>query len=257
MRVFTFEKLTGFVIVVSFCLLNATSAVAQSVPPQLTVPTARLYNTNTKTEVLVSAASVAGLGLSRLIKPHVCPAPCIDEQLIGLDRHFAGHSERKGIDRASTVLVATATGLPFLLNISTSRQDLRPNQYWRDAAVMGETLLMTTAITEVVKNTTSRPRPFMWGLPDTDSRYGRPSSYKSFFSEHAALAFAATMSYAKMHAGSHPNSNPALVYGLGIGLAATTGSLRVAAGEHYPTDVIMGALVGSAIGLFVTPALHR
>ena len=252
-----FEKLTGFVIVVSFCLLSATSAVGQSLPPQLTVPTARLYNTNTKTDVLISAASVAGLGLATLIKPHVCPTPCIDEQWIGMDERFAGHSERKGLDHAGTVLVAIATGLPFLLNISTSRQDLRPKQYWRDAAVLGETLLMTIAITEVVKNTTSRPRPFMRGLPDTDSRYGRRSSYRSFFSAHAAVAFAATMSYAKMHARSHPNSKPALVYGFGIGLAATGGSLRVAAGEHYPTDVIMGALVGSAIGLFATPALHR
>jgi len=251
------EKLTGFVLVVSFCLLNATAVVAQSVPPGPSPPAARLYNTNTKTEILVSAAGVAGWGLARLIKPQVCPAPCVDAQLNGLDRPFAGRAEQRGADRASTVLVATAVGLPFLLNLSTSRQDLRPKQYWRDAAVLGETLLITDAITDVVKSAASRPRPFMWGLPDTDSRYGRPSSYKSFFSAHAASAFAMTMSYARMHTRSRPNSKPVLVYGFGIGLAAATGSLRVAAGEHYPTDVITGALVGSAIGLFVTPALHR
>ena len=66
-----------------------------------------------------------------------------------------------------------------------------------------------------------------------------------------------TMSYAKMYTRSRPNAKPVLVYGLGIGLAAVTGSLRVDAGKHYPTDVIAGALVGSAIGLFVTPAQHR
>ena len=251
------EKLTGFVFVVSFCLLSATTVVAQNVPPELSAQATRLYKTDTKTDVLVSAASVAGWGLARLIRPHVCPAPCVDAELNALDRRFAGRAERRGVDRASTVFVATTVGLPFLLNISTSRQDLRPKQYWRDTAVLGETLLMTNAITDVVKNVASRPRPFMWGLSETDSRYGRPSSYKSFFSAHSALAFAMTMSYAKMYARSHQNGKPVLVYGVGIGLAATSGSLRVAAGEHYPTDVIMGALVGSAIGLFVTPALHR
>jgi membrane-associated phospholipid phosphatase len=250
------KKLPGLVLVVC-CLLNAPAVVAQSVRPQPPAPAARLYNTNTKTDVLVSASGGAVWGLARLIKPKTCLAPCVVGQLNGLDRPFAGRAERSGADRASTVLVATAAGAPFLLNISTSRQDLRPKQYWRDAAVLGETLLITNAITDVVKNATSRPRPFVRGLPDTDSRYGQPASYKSFFSGHTASAFAMTMSYAKMYTRSQPNAKPGLVYGLGIALGAVTGTLRVDAGEHYPTDVIMGALVGSAIGLFVTPALHR
>ena len=251
------KKLTGFVLVVSLCLLSAPAVVAQSVPPQPPAPAARLYNTNTKTDVLVSVAGGAVWGLARLIKPQICPAPCVGVQVNGLDRPFAGRAERSSADRASTVLVATAVGAPFLLNISTSRQDLRPKQYWRDAVVLGETLLITNAITDVVKNAASRPRPFVRGLPDTDSRYGQPASYRSFFSGHTASAFAMTMSYAKMYTRSNPNAKPVVVYGLGIGLAAVTGSLRVDAGKHYPTDVITGALVGSAIGLFVTPALHR
>ncbi|HEY6461118.1 MAG TPA: phosphatase PAP2 family protein, partial [Polyangiaceae bacterium] len=47
----------------------------------------------------------------------------------------------------------------------------------------------------------------------------------------------------------------ALVCGGALVLAATTATLRVVSDQHYASDVIAGALVGTAIGLGV-PALH-
>jgi membrane-associated phospholipid phosphatase len=46
------------------------------------------------------------------------------------------------------------------------------------------------------------------------------------------------------------------VYGAVIAGGGTTGLLRVLAGKHFPTDVIVGAVAGSAVGLTV-PFLHR
>ena len=117
--------------------------------------------------------------------------------------------------------------------------------------------MITEGLTNIVKNAVGRPRPFVRGLTAADARYGMPDSYKSFYSGHSATAFAMAMSFARMYTRSHPGGKPGLVYGMGIGLAAVTGTLRVDAGKHYPTDVITGALAGSAIGLFVIPALHR
>jgi membrane-associated phospholipid phosphatase len=45
------------------------------------------------------------------------------------------------------------------------------------------------------------------------------------------------------------------VWIVGEGLAGTVGYLRMAAGYHYPTDVLVGAGVGTSIGLLV-PWLH-
>jgi membrane-associated phospholipid phosphatase len=44
---------------------------------------------------------------------------------------------------------------------------------------------------------------------------------------------------------------------LGVGLAgsALIGVARVAAGSHFPTDVLVGAAAGAAIGIAI-PALH-
>jgi membrane-associated phospholipid phosphatase len=41
-----------------------------------------------------------------------------------------------------------------------------------------------------------------------------------------------------------------------IGLASSSAILRVTSGAHFPTDVIVGAIVGSGIGYFI-PYIHR
>jgi membrane-associated phospholipid phosphatase len=46
------------------------------------------------------------------------------------------------------------------------------------------------------------------------------------------------------------------VYGIGFTAAATTSYLRMAADEHWLTDVLAGAAVGTAVGIGL-PWLHR
>jgi len=38
--------------------------------------------------------------------------------------------------------------------------------------------------------------------------------------------------------------------------ASTIGYLRYKSGKHFPTDILTGALIGSAIGYFI-PFIHR
>jgi membrane-associated phospholipid phosphatase len=46
------------------------------------------------------------------------------------------------------------------------------------------------------------------------------------------------------------------VYGVGFTAAAATGYFRMAADKHWLTDVLTGAVTGTAVGLAV-PWLHR
>src|SRR5439155_994761 len=73
---------------------------------------------------------------------------------------------------------------------------------------------------------------------------------QSFPSGHASLAFAAATSYlvmAQREQLPHRARNAALMYAG----AASVAALRVAGGKHFPTDVIGGAVLGSAIGWLV------
>ena len=53
-----------------------------------------------------------------------------------------------------------------------------------------------------------------------------------------------------------PDWAKGLVWGSTMSVAALTAYARVAAGRHFPSDVIVGAIVGSAIGHLI-PRSHR
>ncbi len=48
-----------------------------------------------------------------------------------------------------------------------------------------------------------------------------------------------------------------VVWATSLPMAAATGYLRIAADKHYLTDVLTGALIGSAVGFLVPFAFHR
>jgi membrane-associated phospholipid phosphatase len=117
-----------------------------------------------------------------------------------------------------------------------------------------EAAAIAGALTSITKAAATRPRPYTYG----DHRVVRPADQVSFFSGHtsatAAAAFAAARGLDLTGDGS--TGERVLLYG-GAGLiTAAVGTLRVAAGQHFPTDVIAGALVGGAVG-FLVPELHR
>src|SRR5438093_32354 len=91
------------------------------------------------------------------------------------------------------------------------------------------------------------PYSLRWGDAVSAAAAGDPNSQRSFPSGHASIAFAAATSYVVMAQREHlphRGRNAALLYVGALGVAA----LRVAAGKHFPTDVLGGAVLGTGIG---------
>ena len=102
---------------------------------------------------------------------------------------------------------------------------------WREAtATVAAAYVANTAIKLVVR----RPRPVLPGLPPLT----RTPTALGFPSAHATSSFAAARVYSAAGAPAAP------LYALACGLATS----RLYLGVHYPSDVIAGALLGSAIG---------
>lgn len=124
----------------------------------------------------------------------------------------------------------------------------------RRSLVYAETLAVAFAFNSAAKFVVQRPRPYVYnphvGEAGIDSRL-------SFYSGHASLAFSSAVAGGYLFGATSGDSRArALFWGLELALATATANLRVRAGRHFYSDVIVGALVGAGLGVLV-PWLHQ
>lgn len=127
------------------------------------------------------------------------------------------------------------------------------------AVMFAETYAIMGGITYLTKVAAARKRPYLYNTDLTpEERLGAGDDPKSsFFSGHAAGAFAAAAFLSKVFTDVHgPSIWSTVVWGSSLSLAAVTAFARVKAGVHYPSDVIVGAAVGFAVG-YLVPVLHK
>lgn len=129
-----------------------------------------------------------------------------------------------------------------------------------DALLITEATVIAADINQLAKFAFARERPFVHFLPRapdavralTDS----PSDDNlSFFSGHTTLAFAIGTAAPTIATLRGYRLAP-VVWAAGLTMAASVGYLRIAADKHYLSDVMVGAVVGSIIGIGVPLLFH-
>jgi len=131
---------------------------------------------------------------------------------------------------------------------------LPKNQQTQYIQLAVQNVWITANITQTVKMLALRNRPYTQ-VPGFVST--KTDDYFSFFSGHSAITATAATT-AILMALNQPNTptwGKAAAYTAG-GLALTTAGLRIAAGKHYPSDVVTGILVGVAVAVINTK-LHE
>jgi membrane-associated phospholipid phosphatase len=201
------------------------------------------------------AASVGTAGVFYLLPaalglPHGAPAcaPCDPATLPGVDRWALGPVSETG-DVASDVLLFGVAGFTAFAGLHGL-----PTQQWHgNFAVFANAASWTSASTAWLKVLVRRKRPVLY-TSGAVTAASDPESQQSLPSLHASLAFTAATSYlviARRQHLPHRTRNSLLLYAGAVGVAA----LRVVAGEHFPTDVLTSAALGSGIGWLV-PTIH-
>ena len=128
-------------------------------------------------------------------------------------------------------------------------------------AMDAESFALSSLITTVIFKATARARP-SYADCQRDSAFDplcKTRTVESFPSGHSAVSLtAAGLSCAHhLHAGLYGNPfADALACAGTITLAASTGTLRVLADRHYASDVVVGAMIGFAVGYGVPTLFH-
>ena len=233
---------------------------------QHTVPAAETTSSLVDVELAVELPLTLAAGLLAgslaLLKDELvqdrCWPHCDQSALNALDRPFAGRFDQTAAV-AGDVLVGVNLALPHLfglLDLATAEQPEGAVGFGEDTLILAETLALTALTHQLVAFAAQRPRPFTHGERAGEERLAGANAYLSFYSGHTANSFAMATAYATLYGLRHPRSRwRGALWALLPGLAAMEGGLRVLSGYHYPTDVLVGGAVGSAIGLIV-PWLH-
>jgi len=173
-----------------------------------------------------------------------------------LDRWAIGYysptlSSVSGALSAAELLVPAATNL---WDISRDRQA------WyaalMDVVMYEEAITISSSLSSYAKVLRFHSTPLTYSSDVPMNVRRDPVNVSSFFSGHATAAFTTAVFSGYTFQAKHPGS-PLVPWVWGGSLAAATGVsvMRVLAGKHFPSDVLMGAAAGSAIG-FLVPWLH-
>ena len=153
--------------------------------------------------------------------------------------------------------MAVATGAGALAAVIVpALVDADAKDIWalEDSLIVINATLIDLAVTDLLKDVIARQRPAFYFGESHRTSPGQGAN-KSFPSGHTSLAFAAASSAATVSFLRGYSSAPYIAAGGGT-LALGTGLFRIFADKHWATDVITGAVLGSAIGISMPVLLH-
>jgi len=200
------------------------------------------------------------------IRPQQIDPNFSPNQLLGIDRAAI----RQTIQPSANTLSNVGLGLAVTYAVADTVADI-----WRegksaalvDAIMYAESFLVTQALTNVAKIAFRRPRPRAYMEREEFIRGGgSPAAYNntevdsalSFVSGHASqtASLCAAATYIAFSRSTTKSPPPWLTLAGAVLTTTFVSYERVRAGAHFPTDVIAGSALGTAVGALVVH-LHR
>jgi membrane-associated phospholipid phosphatase len=219
----------------------------------------RVYTLKQAVDIPLIAGGAAwdSYGFSQISKKESTPVSKLDElkksKIDWFDR-WAVHPYSHSIDKLSYIPFYVAVPLPLIVFGIDNRMR---KDFWKLTAMYGEAMILTGVLYTSAVHYVSRLRPLVYESASPIEERTSANSRNSFFAGHVALVGTSMFFIAQTYADYHPDSKfKWAFYGGAAVITGLTGYWRNMAGEHFPTDITLGAAVGVASGL-LTPILHR
>jgi len=180
---------------------------------------------------------------------------------IGITDYADGQWARDTSDVAFSLSIAYPLLVDSLIVMYWYRRS--PDVASQMALITAETLAVNGAIHGTTAGFTSRERPYGrdcgTSIPGSLDDCERSKRYRSFFSGHTSVSFAAAGASCSHHIYHQVFGDPVadgLACGAALATAGLSGTMRIVGDAHYASDVAMGTAVGTLIGLGVPWLLH-
>jgi len=186
--------------------------------------------------------------------------PSTPEEIEALDRNDVSAFNRSAIDHHNQnaqhlgdIIFYGSMPLPLLL--------LADNKIRHDAGKVGFLWLETMSVTGLLYTNAvywhDKYRPYAYN-PDVPMETRRRGGAKnSFYAGHVALVASSTFFMAKVYSDYHPHSGfNWVLFTIASGATATVAYCRYDAGQHFPTDILIGMAQGTLAGILV-PHFHK
>ncbi|MBW6481647.1 MAG: phosphatase PAP2 family protein [Vicingaceae bacterium] len=220
------------------------------------------YEINFKKEIPFFAAGIGLLSSGLILMKYNQKDVFTLNELNQLDANNVNRFDRVAINNnneeskeISDILLYSELALPlfFFSNHHTGKD------FGRLGIMAVEVFAITSGLTMNAKYAFNRTRPLVYNDEISFDTRTASNSRLSFFSGHTAQTAAFSVFMAKVIHDYHPNMKKGIEIGIwtvAITLPAAMAYLRVDAGNHFPSDVIVGYAIGASVGWLV-PHLHK
>mgnify|MGYP000909823550 CR=1 FL=1 len=204
------------------------------------------YETNLVLDIglSVSALALNLWGDYRVKNPAGSDSIFSKSNLFIWDRPFAGVYNPKydQVNRAFTLFAP----FPLIVGLGAYMQeDIEKKELWTLFLMYVESIGLQGGVNLMIRSAKIWPRPYVYNAKIEHHKIPA-ESYGSFYSGHASAAFSIAILGSSWFQNTYPTSKYTPYFWFGsLSVASTVSVLRVASGKHYPTDIIVGALMGS------------
>jgi membrane-associated phospholipid phosphatase len=187
--------------------------------------------------------------------------PSTEEQILNLNKNNINGFDRwavrpysKSLDRISYYPFFGSVPLPFLFLFGKDTH----KDFFKLTFLYLEAMSVTGFFYTGSVYFADRYRPYAYsGDQSTIEQRTRGGAKNSFYAGHVALVATSTFFMAKVYADYHPDSKAKWVfYSLAGAATGVTAYLRYRAGQHFPSDLLLGTAQGTLTGLLV-PQFHK